>query len=249
MRAIRVVAEWRIDRDAVDLRALGGELFDAFSELGKLVRSTRAEVEYVCQQDHRALLDGLRQLESLGPAHRQVKVGSAIANLESVHCGTILDVSRLTVVCGNPRPRSRTLDAATLIATRLRDAPPDVVYDLVEFGPRLLEWGDAAVAEAVATVCRSDYAVIASPTYKASYTGLLKLFLDQFAAGSMANVVAFPVMLGGAMNHSLAPDAFLKPVLAELGANCPMPGLYLLETEYASEAVLNPWLERAKRFL
>jgi FMN reductase len=160
----------------------------------------------------------------------------------------MLVVSSMTVVCGNPRPRSRTLEAATLVASRLRDgAPPDLVIDLANVGPRLLEFG--AVSDLVAAVCASDYAVIASPTYKSSYTGLLKLFLDQFAADSMAGVIAFPLMLGAAMGHALAPEAFLKPVLAELGASCPVRGLYLLETDYSSDAVLGPWLERAKRFL
>jgi FMN reductase len=159
-------------------------------------------------------------------------------------------VSVLTVVCGNPRPKSRTLEAALLVGTRLRDgAPPDHVYDLVDFGPRLLEFGEPSVASAVAAVCASDYVVVASPTYKASYTGLLKLFLDQIAGGAMASVIAFPLMLGAAMGHALAPEAFLKPVLAELGASCPVRGLYLLETDYASDAVLAPWLESARRFL
>jgi FMN reductase len=242
------VGKRRVDRDAVDLRALASEVFDAFSELGKLVRSTRRKVKHVRQKNHRPFLDGLGEFDPLWAAHRQIEIGGTVAHLQGFHSGTILGVSGFTVVCGNPRPRSRTLEAATLIATRLRDgATPDLVIDLVDVGPRLLEFG--AVADLVAAVCASSHAVIASPTYKASYTGLLKLFLDQFAAGSMAGVITFPLMLGGAMNHALAPEAFLKPVLAELGASCPMPGLYLLETDYTSEAVLGPWLERAKKFV
>jgi FMN reductase len=156
----------------------------------------------------------------------------------------------MTVVCGNPKPKSRTLDAACIVASRLRDdAPPDLVLDLADFGPRLLEWGEPSVKEAVEAVCRSQFVVVASPTYKGAYTGLLKLFLDQFAADSMQGVIAFPLMLGAAMGHALAPEVFLKPVLAELGASCPVRSLYLLETDYASEAVLGPWLERARRFV
>jgi FMN reductase len=158
-------------------------------------------------------------------------------------------MSRLSVVCGNPKPKSRTLEAACLVATRLREAPPDDVFDLADLGPKLLAWGDPEVAAAVETVKASDYVVVASPTYKASYTGLLKLFLDQFAADSLAGVIAFPLMLGGAMAHALAPEAFLKPVLAELGASCPVRGLYLLDTDYSSEAALGGWVDRAKTFV
>jgi FMN reductase len=153
------------------------------------------------------------------------------------------------VVVGNPKPASRTLDAATRLAARLAGQPADLVLDLVDLGPGLLGWGDEAVGRAVEQVQHASWVVVASPTYKASYTGLLKLFLDQFAAGSLAGVVAFPVMLGGAWSHSLAPEVFLKPVLAELGASCPMPGLYLLDTDYESPAGLEEWIQSARRFL
>jgi FMN reductase len=153
------------------------------------------------------------------------------------------------VVVGNPKAGSRTLDAASKVAERLAGRPADVVLDLVELGPGLLGWGDAAVGRAVAQVEQASWVVVASPTYKATYTGLLKLFLDQFAAGSLDGVVAFPLMLGGAWSHALAPEVFLKPVLVELGASCPARGLYLLDTDYESPAGLDEWVESARRFL
>jgi len=156
---------------------------------------------------------------------------------------------RCVVVVGNPKPASRTLDAAVNVAAGLTGEPPDLVIDLAELGPRLLEWGDEEVGRAVAEVKAADAVVVASPTYKASYTGLLKLFLDQFEAGSLRGVLAFPLMLGGSWAHSLAPEAFLKPVLAELGASCPMPGLYLLDSDYLSPDGLEAWMATAKRFL
>ena len=153
------------------------------------------------------------------------------------------------MVAGNPKPRSRTLAAATAVAERLGDGPPGLVVDVVELGAGLLGWGDAAVAEAVAGVQSAGAVVVASPTYKASYTGVLKLFLDQFATGSLAGVVAFPLMLGGAWLHSLAPEVFLKPVLVELGATCPVRGLYLLDSDYEDPPGLGEWVTDARRFL
>jgi FMN reductase len=67
-------------------------------------------------------------------------------------------------VCGNPRPKSRTLEAALFVAERLFGRPPDVVLDLVELGPHLLGWGDPAAAAAVESVRRCAFAVVASPT-------------------------------------------------------------------------------------
>jgi acyl-CoA reductase-like NAD-dependent aldehyde dehydrogenase len=47
---------------------------------------------------------------------------------------------------------------------------------------------------------------LASPTFKATYTGLLKLFLDQFGQGELGQVTTFPLVLGGAHTHALAPE-------------------------------------------
>ncbi len=155
----------------------------------------------------------------------------------------------VAVVVGNPKPMSRTLEAATGLATKLAGEAPSVVIDVVSLGSGLFGFGDAAVAEAVASVRACKAVVVASPTYKASFTGVLKAFLDQFPSGGLAGIVAFPLMLGGAWQHSLAPEVFLRPVLVELGASCPARSLYLLESDYESPAGLDDWLESARCFL
>lgn len=153
------------------------------------------------------------------------------------------------VVVGNPKPASRTLDAAIRLAARLTGKEPDVVIDVVALGSGLLAWGDADVSAAVAQVQDASTLVVASPTYKASFTGVLKVFLDQFPAGSLIGSIAFPLMLGGAWQHALAPEVFLKPVLTELGASCPAKGLFLLETDYENPPELDAWLAGARRFV
>jgi FMN reductase len=156
----------------------------------------------------------------------------------------------VVVVVGNPKPRSRTFQAGQLVAEKLTGRAPDLTVDLTDFGAALLDWKDATVAEAVAQVIAADLLVVASPTYKATYTGLLKLFLDRFGAGSLARVTAVPLMLGGDVRHSLAPEAFLKPVLAELGASSPTRGLFLLDaeadTQWSESQTLTDWLEVAR---
>jgi FMN reductase len=155
----------------------------------------------------------------------------------------------VAVVAGNPKPDSRTLEAATRVASRLGDEPPRVVIDVVKLGSGLLAWGDQGVADAVARVQAATAVVVASPTYKATYTGILKLFLDQIPTGSLAGVVAFPLMLGGAWLHALAPEVFLRPVLVELGATCPARSLYLLDTDYLDPPGLNTWVAEARGYL
>ena len=103
---------------------------------------------------------------------------------------------RVAVVVGNPKSGSRTLAAATWLATRLGGQEPDLVVDLAELGPALLDWSDPAVGELVEEVGAAQLVVVASPTYKGTYTGLLKLFLDRFAGGTGLSGVAVPLMLG-----------------------------------------------------
>jgi FMN reductase len=147
----------------------------------------------------------------------------------------------VTAVAGNPKPGSRTLEAAVHLAGLLAPDAPDVTVetvDVVTLGPGLMGWGDAGVAAAVEQVRASDLVVVASPTFKATYTGILKLFLDQFDTGTgLAGVTVVPLMLGAGPAHFMAPDLLLKPVLVELGATCPAPGLYLLDKAYTGEAV------------
>jgi FMN reductase len=149
---------------------------------------------------------------------------------------------RTGVVVGNPKPASRTFQAARYLAEQLTGVAPDPAVDLAAFGAGLLDWSDAEVAEAIETVAGLDLVVFASPTYKASFTGLLKLFLDRFPANALDGVVAVPLMLGAGPAHALAPEVFLKPVLAELGATLPTRGLYVLDGSYDDPAAFEPWL-------
>lgn len=150
------------------------------------------------------------------------------------------------IVVGNPKPQSRTLEAARLVVRQLTGADPDISLDLVDFGADILDWSSASVADSIASIEGTDLVVFASPTYKASYTGLLKLYLDRIRGGALARVTAIPMMLGADWRHSLAPEAFLKPVLAELGASCPTRGLFLLDADVTDSTTLQSWLAVAR---
>lgn len=152
------------------------------------------------------------------------------------------------VVVGNPRPGSRTLASATHVARELAGAEPDLVVDLATVGAGLLDQRDAAVGELVSQVAAADLVVVASPTYKATYTGLLKLFLDRFAPqqGTGLSGIAVPLMLGAGPAHALAPELTLRPVLTEIGATVPVRGLYVLDSAHADPTSYDDWLATAR---
>lgn len=142
----------------------------------------------------------------------------------------------VTIVVGNPKPASRTLRIATdLVARLLRGAPADGVdlatIDLAEHTGEIFTWPSDAIAALTARVAASDLVVLASPTYKGAYTGLLKAFLDRYPADGLAGVVAIPVMTGADLRHALAPDTSLRPLLVELGASVPTRSLYYVVPE------------------
>ena len=145
---------------------------------------------------------------------------------------------QITTVVGNPKPGSRTLGAATTLAQALTPAVwhgevNHTVVDLATIaGGLLAPWLLSPEAKQAAEDVRvSGVVVIATPTYKASYTGLLKLFLDIFPAGSLSSTVVVPLIVSGGPAHRHLGDQQLRPVLSELGAVLPAPSLLLEESE------------------
>ena len=155
-----------------------------------------------------------------------------------------LPPARVAVVVGNPKPGSRTLAAAQHVARELA-GEPDLVVDLADVGTALLDWSDPTVAGLVAEVGEADLVVVASPTYKGTYTGLLKLFLDRFPTDGLRGV-AVPLMLGAGPGHALAPELTLRPVLTEIGGTVPAKGLYVLDSAYDDPRAYEHWLGHAR---
>ena len=71
--------------------------------------------------------------------------------------------------------------------------------------------------------------MVATPVYKAAYSGVLKAFLDLLPQFGLARKVVLPLATGGTLAHVLAVDYGLRPVLASLGAWQVVAGLFLLD--------------------
>jgi FMN reductase len=159
-------------------------------------------------------------------------------------------MTTIAVVTGNPKPASRThgvaLAVADAVAATLSDPADRVVIDLADHAPRLFDWSDPELTRLTGEVAAADIAIFASPTYKASYTGLLKAFLDRYGSNGLAGVTAVPVMTGGWPGHLLAVEVHLRPVLVELGASAPSRGLYVTEPELPDlDKAVARWAEAA----
>ncbi|MFJ9554603.1 NADPH-dependent FMN reductase [Nocardiopsis sp. NPDC101807] len=168
-----------------------------------------------------------------------------------------------TVLVGDPRPHSRTATAGLAVARHaaaaagLRDAPgPDDLLDLSRIRRMLLAPGPPPeVGSALGRVRATDLLIVASPTRRATYTGLLKVFLDLLPSGGLTGVTAVPVLVTASAAHTLAVDVHLRPLLLALGATVPVSGPALLRDAVPADGgaggaprldgVLAPWAERA----
>ena len=139
---------------------------------------------------------------------------------------------------------SRTHNVALAAAEAL--AAEALAAEITPRPARLFDWSDPALTRLNEEVAASDIAIFASPTYKASYTGMLKAFRDRYGSNGLAGVVAVPVMTGGWPGHLLAVEVHLRPVLVELGATVPARGLYVTEPELPElDAVVAKWAATA----
>ncbi|HEV2505251.1 MAG TPA: NAD(P)H-dependent oxidoreductase [Mesorhizobium sp.] len=148
---------------------------------------------------------------------------------------------RVSLVIGNPKPMSRTRTLAEQFTDQLVEHPASdrAVIDLAEQAEALFPPRAELLAPVYERLSGSDLLVVASPTYKASYTGLTKLFFDQMRPNALQGVVAIPLMTGASAAHSLAVEFHLAPLLRELGAVVPTSGVYFIinETEDLEAAV------------
>lgn len=78
-----------------------------------------------------------------------------------------------------------------------------------------------SVSDVVVRFAASLFLVFATPANKASFTALLKAFLDRYPTNGLAGVVAFSVDAGESMVHSMFATPVLSLTLVELGAIAP----------------------------
>lgn len=143
---------------------------------------------------------------------------------------------KLISILGSPSLRSRS--TALLRHARSRLAPHAsqddeiVLRDLPGRALLQADFDDTAILDAIRKVLEAEVVVVATPIYKASYSGLLKTFLDLLPQEGLRDKTVLPLATGGSAAHLLALDYALKPVLSALGARD------ILDPVYATDAQL-----------
>ena len=86
-----------------------------------------------------------------------------------------------------------------------------------------------AIQKANETVERAGGVIILTPVFKGSYSGILKSYLDLIPQKGFEDKIILPLVIGGTLNHLLAVDYALKPVLSVLGAKQFASSTYVLD--------------------
>ena len=154
---------------------------------------------------------------------------------------------------GSPSQRSRSgvlLDYAKrwlnqqgveVVSYQVRDFPAEDLLHARFDSPKIIDL--------LQQIENADGLVIATPVYKASFSGALKTVLDLLPERALSHKVVLPIATGGSIAHMLAVDYALKPVLSALKAQEMLHGIFADDSQIAygegsAQAQLAPLLEQ-----
>lgn len=93
------------------------------------------------------------------------------------------------------------------------------------------EFNHPDIRHATQLVADAEAIVIATPIYKAAYSGLLKSFLDLLPQDGLRHKLVLPIATAGSQSHFLALDYGLRPVLTALSAQQILPGIFATDAQ------------------
>jgi FMN reductase len=145
----------------------------------------------------------------------------------------------IVALAGSPSANSRSTALLRHALSRFGDATPRTEITLRDLPAEALVHADVdhpVIRRAREQVAAARLVVIATPIYKASYSGLLKTFLDLLAQDALRGKTVLALGTGGSAAHLLALDYALKPVLAALGARHILDAVYAVDAQFTPHA-------------
>ena len=141
----------------------------------------------------------------------------------------------IVTLAGSPKIHSKSSSLLAYLSQRLsQDAALVQHFSLQDLHVPALLSGDVAhpsIMALQAAVAEADGVIIASPVYKASFSGVLKTILDVLPQDALAHKTVLPVASGGSLAHLLALDYALKPVLSALKAQEILSGVFAVDNQ------------------
>ncbi|WP_058913123.1 NADPH-dependent FMN reductase [Entomohabitans teleogrylli] len=158
---------------------------------------------------------------------------------------------RVITLAGSPRFPSRSSSLLEYAREKLHALDVEVCHwHLQNFAPEDLlyaRFDSPALLTLLEQLEEADGVIIATPVYKAAYSGALKTLLDLLPERALEKKVVLPVATGGSVAHMLAVDYALKPVLSALKAQEVLHGVFADDSQirdYQHKAILAPELQQ-----
>ena len=159
----------------------------------------------------------------------------------------MMDMSKtykVVAVSGSLQKPSRTLVLAEQIVAALGEALPieAEVITLDELAPHLAgalyrSQLPAAAERRIAAIESADVLVVASPVYRASYSGLFKHLYDFVGQDALIDTPVLLAATGGSDRHALVIDHQLRPLFSFFQARTLPLGVYASEQDFKGYAI------------
>ena len=122
---------------------------------------------------------------------------------------------------------------------------PAITTSLLHLGDHQISFADGRPAEAygdgtakvLEQVMAADMFIIATPIFRASFTGALKNLLDHITVEGLMGKACGLISMGATDHHYLTVDTQLRPVLAWFGAHL-VPGQVYLQSQHFRDGKL-----------
>lgn len=147
-------------------------------------------------------------------------------------------MSSIVLIGGSPSTTSRSSVVLNQVSESIAYAGFAVerieVRDIDSAALLFADFGHPDVVEVIAKIQRASAVVIATPVYKASYSGVLKALLDLLPRDAFQNRPILPIATGGTIAHLLSIDYALRPVLYALCADKVLAGRFILDKDVST---------------
>ena len=139
------------------------------------------------------------------------------------------------LISGSPSPSSKSRVLLRRAAHRLAECRIEATEIDLSGLPADALLGrrqDPSVEVSFECIARSRIVVAGSPVYRATYSGLLKVWFDLLPPNGLAGKIAVPILTGGSPAHQLALDHGFRPLFASLGATVVSSGVYAWDSQF-----------------
>ncbi|WP_424807786.1 NADPH-dependent FMN reductase [Rhodococcus sp. 27YEA15] len=144
---------------------------------------------------------------------------------------------KLLTIYGSPTPPGKLARALTLVENEVRALYPVWTVDRLSpeptGNPVVGYWG----ADAVERVREADAVVLASPVFRGSFTGTLKLLVDALPNEALRSKPAGILTVAAAPQHFLSAERHLRDVLSWFGALTAPNSAFFVDSTFAEDNV------------